>query len=88
MRRGCVLTVVAIAIAVAGCGKAEPVEQRPGQAAVYDRIESLQDCAQLRKEIDNAVGNAERAPAGDPHRVPPLAYAQAAYERRSELGCE
>lgn len=63
-------------------------EPRPGQADVYERIESHTDCGALRREIDLYVGNAERAPAGDPRRIPPMAYAQAAHDRMADLGCQ
>ena len=82
------ITTVALAALLAGCGEREPAETRPGQADVYERIEAHTDCADLRREIDLYVGNAERAPAGDPRRVPPMAYAQAAHDRMAELGCD
>lgn len=87
--------VVAVVIAAATGGE-DDEEQRapetvepdgPGIQAVYDRINSTADCAELQDEFDTAMANAEDRPAGSDQRAVSMSYAEAADERMAALGC-
>jgi hypothetical protein len=62
-------------------------ENKPGDPAVYDRIESLTDCETLQGEFKIAMNNTEARLAADPLRDVSLSYAEAALDRMTELGC-
>lgn len=80
--------VAVVAVLAASCGGSDDSpSERPGNAAVYERIEAMTDCAELQAEFDTAMENVERHPAGASEREAPLAYATATEDRRSELGC-
>lgn len=63
--------VVLLAAALVGCGSEEPA----GNDAVYDRINSTEDCATLQAEFDTADSNGKTD------------YMKAADERMREVGC-
>jgi hypothetical protein len=63
------------------------VEDRPGDPAVWERIEQGTDCAALQEEFDQAMDNAERREPGDPLRELSLSYAKAADQRMKDIGC-
>lgn len=54
---------------------------------MYDRIESVTDCAALQEEFDTAMDNAEAPTPGDPRRKASISYAEAADDRMREVGC-
>lgn len=60
---------------------------RPGDPAVWARIEGGTDCATLQSEFNTAMDNAERRSPGDPLRDLSMDYAEAADERMEEVGC-
>ena len=84
------LAVVALALIAAACGSDDDegsAEERPGSPDVYARIEATSDCAELQTQFDTAMDNVERYEAGSPQREAPMAYAEAAEDRRQELDC-
>jgi hypothetical protein len=71
-------------VTVVACGGGTPSQPqapaaRPGDPAVYERIERLTDCAALQREFDIA----DSGPPSD-WKVP---YMEAADKRMRELGC-
>lgn len=60
----------------------EKKENRPGNPAVYERIEALTDCGALQKEFDIAMDTYDRRK--EDHS---LAYAKAAQARIEALKC-
>lgn len=65
----------------------EAEEERPGNPAVYERIEAMTDCAELQKEFDTAMDNADRYEPGDEQREWSIAYAEAADGQMEQNGC-
>jgi hypothetical protein len=75
-----IITALALGLTLAACsGQAE---EKPGNPAVYQRIEQTTDCAQLQKEFDTANKNHDRT--GDPAAT---GYMVAADERMKAVGC-
>lgn len=60
---------------------------RPGNPAVYARIESSTDCVGLQREFDVAMSNVESRDPGDELRAVSLSYGEAANNRMREIGC-
>lgn len=60
---------------------------RIGNPDVYAKIEAMTDCAELQREFDVAMDNAERRRPGDQLRDVSMAYAKAADTRLEKLGC-
>lgn len=82
MQRILVCLVAVAAIILPGCGETE----KPGNQAVYDRIEATSDCAKLQREFDVAMTNHDRA-TNDEQQKTSLAYAEAAQDRIEKLTC-
>lgn len=61
-------------------------EEPKGNPAVYERINSLEDCDLLQAEFDLASNNHDRMEAGE-QKSTMLAYMKAANNRQDELGC-
>lgn len=62
-------------------------DDRPGNPAVYDRIDALEGCDELEEELETHVNNAELREPGDVVRTVSIAYAQTTLERLLALGC-
>lgn len=62
-------------------------EARPGDPAVYQRIDGATDCAGLQQEFDTASDSHDRADAGSDQAEWAVAYMQAADARMKELDC-
>ena len=60
---------------------------KPGNPAVYDRINSETDCDTLQAEFNQAMTNHDALPSGDSRRDWALGYAKAADSRMNDLGC-
>ena len=82
MRRK-VLAVVALVVALAACNK---TAERPGDPAVYKRIDALSDCKALQAEFDVAAANHDRA-STQQQREWTTAYMAAADDRMRAVGC-
>ena len=79
--RALVVVVAMTAVALAlGCSSSG---DRPGNPAVYDRISSMTDRAELQAEFDQADEN-RALPTDDDV---PISYMEAADARMSEIGC-
>lgn len=63
------------------------IEERPGSAQVYERIEAMTDCASLQSEFDQAAANTDRYEPGNPKRAVTTSYMAAAVARMGELDC-
>lgn len=61
---------------------------RPGNAAVYERIESQTDCDSLQREFDTASANFGRGPKGTVQSDIELSYMNSAQARMENLNCE
>ena len=71
------MTIVALALGCSSSG------DRPGNPAVYDRISSMTDCAELQAEFNQADEN-RALPTDDDI---PITYMESAGARMSEIGC-
>lgn len=60
---------------------------RPGNPAVFERIEAESDCAKLQGEFDTAEANHKSAEPGSPAALAATEYMKAADERMQEVGC-
>jgi hypothetical protein len=71
------------------CTCVESQEERPGDPAVYARIESMTDCAKLQEQFDLAEATSKRegGPQGATWSEIGIAYMQAADDRMREVGC-
>lgn len=91
------LALLAAVVALAGCGTSgsgseTPAttaenEDRPGSAAVYQRIESMTDCDALQRQFDIAGDNADRMHDAGQTADIPMSYMDAADARMKEVGC-
>jgi hypothetical protein len=81
MTRIALLIALVASLAAVGCG-GESESDRPGNPAVYERIDTLKSCAKLQREFDTAMTNHER----DGSDVS-LAYAEHAQSRIETLDC-
>lgn len=80
---------VSLALVFAGC-TATPAAAPPspvGNPAVYERINSLTDCADLQAEFDTAYAAHYRAEAGSPDADIALDYMKAADTQMVKAGC-
>jgi len=79
---------IAVTVLVGGCGDTgDKTSDRPGNPAVYDRIDAMSSCDDLQHEFDVAMANHDRAPSGSDKRSTSLAYAQAAQARMEAVKC-
>lgn len=62
-------------------------EERPGDPEVYERIESMTDCAALQETFDRNMDDAERREPNTFLRDVVLSYAETADDRMREVGC-
>lgn len=62
-------------------------EARPGDRAVYRRIETSRDCAGLQETFDRAAANNDRYRPGSPLWEVTLEYMAAADARMRSVGC-
>ena len=76
------LVATAAVLGLAACGGEMVV--KPGDPAVYERIEAATDCHALREEVEQYVGS--RVDDGE-LREAHVAYALAGRARMKELGC-
>lgn len=76
------MLLVAAVLTAAGCSS-----DRPGNPAVYDRIDGLSDCGALQQEFDTAAAGHDRATPGSDQAEAATSYMQAAQDRMDELGC-
>ena len=60
---------------------------RPGNPAVYDRIDGMVACADLQREFDIAISNSRRLSDQGENAEPSRGYANAALARMEELEC-
>lgn len=60
---------------------------RPGNAAVYERIDALTDCDALQAEFDQADTNGQRQRAAGQSSAASISYMEAADARMRELDC-
>lgn len=80
---------VSLALVFAGC-TATPAAAPPspvGNPAVYERINSLTDCADLQVEFDTAEAAHQRAEAGSIDADIAVAYMKAADTQMVKAGC-
>lgn len=80
------VALLATTLAV-GCGGTDSASKKPGNPAVYERIEATSDCGQLQHEFDTAMANFDRVPKGTDRSTTSLAYAEAAQARIEKVGC-
>ena len=71
------LAIAALAVFTAGCASSAetPTTARPTNPAVFERINSLTDCAALQAEFDQAEENGMTS------------YMRAAHDRMGAVGC-
>lgn len=84
MRLGMLLAVACCVLTA--CGSSGP-EERLGDPAVYQRIESLTDCADVQEEFDVAAVHNEGSEPGTERFEVTLEYMKAAQDRLEELEC-
>lgn len=80
------ITLGAAALIVSMSACSSTPEEPKGSPAVYERINSLEDCDLLQAEFDLASNNHDRMEAGE-QKSTMLAYMKAAHNRQDELGC-
>ena len=72
-----------------GCGSSP--ETRPGNPPVYRRIEALNDCAALKRELDEAEASYQRelkaGPDREAYRTIARSYVRTAETRMKQVGC-
>jgi hypothetical protein len=90
MKKMCV--AVGLALLLSACGGAADSgateeETKPGNAAVYERIAGLTDCAELQAEFDTASANNDAAEPGTDEHKATTAYMEAADARMQEVDC-
>lgn len=76
------LALVGLALAGGCASGGDGGDGRPGNPAVYARIEALTDCGELQREFDTAMDTYDRR-----KEAHSLAYAEAAQARIKRLGC-
>lgn len=85
-----ILLIVSLA-----CGSSAPalktvddyIQEYGGQADVYNRILSLNDCGLLQEQFDIAFGNNEISSPGTSEHKESLGYLTAADDRMKALNC-
>lgn len=80
-----------MAFSLASCAQQGPFEtdgfQWPGDPAIYQRIEQLEDCAELDQVKVGALAARNELSRSHPNAEEHLGYAGFAIERMEELGC-
>jgi hypothetical protein len=83
-----VFVALLLIVGVGSCAEGnDGTDSKPGNPAVYQRIEAESDCSALQREFDTAMDNFDRAEPGSDARKWSLAYAEAAEKRRQQLSC-
>jgi hypothetical protein len=85
---GAQLVILLLVVAAAGTVLALALSgpDRPGDPALYARLESSSDCDYLRREFTAGAALSEELPAG-PQRREARSYASVALTRLEKLGC-
>ncbi len=85
----CIICLVAIIAIEAGdpINKTDYMSEFGGNPDVYARIQSLNDCAALQNEFDQAEQNLSAQEPGTPQYRWGLGYMKASDDRMKEIGC-
>lgn len=78
------VVAIAAALALGACG-GEP-RVKPGDPAVYERIEAMESCGRLKQQVEDAIAASLQVRAADAKEAQ-LAYALAGRARMKELDC-
>lgn len=81
------MKIILVALLFAGILLMACALERPGNVAVYDRIDGLTSCTELQQEFNTAMDDVERRQPGGKVRAVSLAYAEYADDRMKEVGC-
>lgn len=82
MRRFVIACLAVVALAACSSG-----DDKPGNAAVYDRIGSLTDCSAVQAEFNAAFDTSERTEGGTDEHEAAVGYMEAANDKLESLGC-